>query len=410
MTASVYLAKILGIEGSVLDSLDEEMAKRTGRRGVLEKLYEDNCNFSDEVLSELNPKNRTAPQVREVLRKTVLADENELLGVLAFSEGKTNFEKAASLARKIASVGRGFFLKIEKAEKILRKSQPDNLLTYLGLSSVDELFRKHDVVEAFAALRFVETDEWMHKTFEVAYSGLTAKDLEERDVTVRVLGPEWWGIAKKFVEKKHHNVSHLKEFGVIFINPIQESVAGKFLRDFALMLHYFHEIDFYSKLFRKYAPSADFADKLKTLLRGDVPEVNKVEAGEWLIVQRYLAKENPEDQRLFLPRVNPESIHWLRGERDLTTYKYPNLRVNLKLWHNLDWVGGFYDGDVGQIVSFDLEDNAMSLVSFAEGREEHFNYHQREAMWTKMFMEYAGGEAKTEELLAENFYNGIIKF
>ena len=70
------------------------------------------------------------------------------------------------------------------------------------------------------------------------------------------------------------------------------NVPGKFIRDFALILHYFHEIEFYSKLFKKYAGQIDFAGKLKSLLRGDVSESENTAPGEWLIVQRYLWKEN----------------------------------------------------------------------------------------------------------------------
>ncbi|HXF44168.1 MAG TPA: hypothetical protein VNK70_01755, partial [Candidatus Paceibacterota bacterium] len=60
--------------------------------------------------------------------------------------------------------------------------------------------------------------------------------------------------------------------------------------------------------------------------------------------------------------------------------------------------------------SFDLEDNAMSLVSFMEGEEKFFTYHQKEALWTRIFEAYAGGEEEMEKLLIENFDKGIIKF
>jgi len=182
------------------------------------------------------------------------------------------------------------------------------------------------------------------------------------------------------------------------------------LRDFALLLHYFHEIEFYSKLFRHYTERADFNERFKSLLRGDVPEATTVTPGQWLIVQRYLAKEDPEDPRLFLPRINPESLHWMRGERDLTLFRPKARNKDLNIWHNLDWVGGIFKDGKDTVVSFDLEDNAMSLVSFMEGKRQSFNYHQREALWTKIFIEYAGGEDKTEQLLIENFEKGTITF
>lgn len=404
------LAKILGVDAAMLEKLEKTMEARTGRAGVLESIAERNAETMERTLRALNSSDRSAEHVKGVLRTAIVEHEKRLVSLVEKEHGASQFDKAAALAKKITKSGKGFFLKKEIAREILRKRPPENLLSYLGVKTIEEAFEGRDVTELFSALRFVESDEWMHATFDAAYSEFTAADFEERETEIRVLGPEWHEISKKFVAKKHHNVSHLKEFGVIFVNPIQEDIPGKFLRDFALLLHYFHEIEFYSKLFRRYSREANFAERLKMFLRGDVPEVNRAGDGEWLIVQRYLAKVNPEDPRLSLPRVNPESLHWARGERDLTSFKAPDAHLDLTLWHDLDWVGGIFLDGGAQTVSFDLEDNAMSLVSFMEGKNETFNYHQRESMWTKIFEEYAGGEERMEELLVENFDKGIIQF
>ena len=60
----------------------------------------------------------------------------------------------------------------------------------------------------------------------------------------------------------------------------------------------------------------NFSRLILSLIEENVKEIFTVENGDWLIVQRYLSKENPKDPRLFLPRVNPEALHWSRGERD----------------------------------------------------------------------------------------------
>lgn len=410
MNELTLLAKILGVNEMLLERLDAAMRKSGVKSGTLEKIADANDKIIDRTLHVLNSKNRSAAHMRSILRQTILGHEKHLMGFVDEMAGKDEFEKAAKLAKRIAKCGRGFFLKKNLAEEILRKRKPKYMFKYLGVETIDEALKKHDLTELFSALRFIEPDEWMHKTFDAAYGDFTEKDFEEREIEIKVLGPEWKAVSEKFVEKKHHNMSHLKEFGVIFLNPISENIPGKFLRDFALILHYVHEIEFYSKLFRRYAPLPDFAERLKALLRGDVPEVYKAEAGEWLIVQRYLAKVDPKDSRLFLPRVNPESMHWARGERDLTTFHTPEAHLDLTLWHDLDWVGGIFTDGGDEVVSFDLEDNAMSLVSFMEGREESFNYHQRESMWTKIFEEYVGGEEKMEKLIIENFDKGVIRF
>jgi hypothetical protein len=144
-------------------------------------------------------------------------------------------------------------------------------------------------------------------------------------------------------------------------------------------------------------------------LRGDVLPSPTLGNGEWLIIQRYLAKIDVNDARLILPHVNPEALHWARAERDLARFGSEH-GLGIALWENLDWVGGAFENESGvrEIVSFDLEDNAMSLVSSMEGHGESFIYHQREALWTKLFSEYVGGEDKMEKLLIENFERGVV--
>jgi hypothetical protein len=407
-----YFSKVLGVDEAMLENMEAEMIRKTGKLGVLERIIDENKKIVDSTLTLLGSEDRTAPGVKSILRQTILNHEKKVLEALKNAPGKSDFEKAAILAKKLVKVPCGFFLKKEKAREILEKRPPQNLLKYLKASNIKEVLEQFDVTELFATLRFIETTEWMHETFEVAYSNFTANDFERREIEIKVLSDVWIEIAEKFVAKKHHNVSHLKEFGVIFINPIKENIPGKFLRDFALLLHYCYEIKFYSKIFQFYETAPDFANRLKALLRGDVKEVQNSGPGEWLIVQRYLAKDNPQDPRLLLPRVNPESLHWLRGERDLSFFNAneKDEKLNLKIWNNMDWVGGIFKNGEESVISFDLEDNAMSLVSFMEGKNETFNYHQREAMWTRIFSGYVDGEDEMEKLLIDNFDKGIIKF
>lgn len=405
------LSKILNTDDSILRSLDARMSKAFGRSGVLDTVLEKNRAMMDKTISELNAGPGSASHVRGMLRQTIVKQEKVLLEHLNKIPDRNEFGRMAGVAEKAVKTNHGFFLKKPLIADILRERQPQNLMKYLGYSKIEELLAKEDLTECFSALRFVETNEWMHETFEKVYSRFTADDFEERKIELRVLGDKWQEVSKKFIAKKHHNVSHLKEFGVIFLNPITENIPGKLLRDFALLFHYFHEVQFYSKLFQKYFGKPDFAEHFKSLLRGDVQEKNEVQEGEWLIVQRYLWKENPADPRLKLPRVNPESLHWARGERDLAAYVENTECCDLGLWGGLDWVGGLFPGENGEeLVSFDLEDNAMSLVSFMEGRQEFFTYHQREAMWTKIFSEYVGGEEEMEKILVENFENGSVQF
>jgi hypothetical protein len=256
----------------------------------------------------------------------------------------------------------------------------------------------------------------MHKFFDEAYTGLKQEDFEERVVELKVLDPKWLNVAEKFLEKKYHNVSHLKEYGIIFIIPLQIDTPGETLRLFTLLLHYLHEVPFYSGLFRKYFHDKDFVDKFKSLLRGDVPEGKTPVNGKtvWRIVQRYLAKDDENDFRLIEPHVNPEADHWFRVSEDLGRLSRmigqdsPQAEgsVPLGYWSGLDYVGSFFkDKEGDRLVSFDLIDLIMSLVKKGEIK---YMYHQQEALWNKIFSEYLGRE-KMDQLIEDNIITGFIE-
>jgi hypothetical protein len=398
------LAGILQVKRETLESL--------GHKDALERVWAQNEANLARVLKVLGREEFDQEAARR-LRSLALEHDAELKRFVDGMPGDNDFDKAAALARQVAQVGKGYFLKKQFGADILRKRPPQHLMEFFHYASVEDLLAKHELTEIFSALRFMESDEWMHETFEEAYSNFTPADFEEREIELKVLGPEWHEVAKKYVEKKHHNVSHLKEFGVIFLNPIAEDMPGKFLRDFALLFHYFHEVEFYSKMFRKYAGEPNFTDNFKMLLRGDVKDAGVLKPGEWLIVQRYFWKLDAHDPRLFIPRVNPESLHWRRGEMDIAKYAQEH-GLSLALWEDLDWVGtnGAPAGlrhQLAEVLSLDLEDNAMAGVSLHEGKNEFLNYHEREAIWLRIFSEIVGGEDELERLVMENFREGVIR-
>ncbi|HEY4510021.1 MAG TPA: hypothetical protein VJC15_03495 [Candidatus Paceibacterota bacterium] len=401
------LAEILGIPKEKLEELERAMAEK-GFEPALEKVEKENEELIRKTLVELGlGEDAAAEEVRNALTKKAEEGDNQLYEFLEIDRNNIDFQKVANAARGIATENEGFFLKKEYGEQILRERKPEALLDYLGYKDIEELLAKEDITEIFSALRFTETDAWMHKTFEVAYTKFTPKDFERRPIELKVLGPQWEEVAKKYVAKKHHNVSHLKEFGVIFLNPIAQSGAGKFVRDFALLLHYFHEIAFYSKLFQRYAKLPDFNQKFISLLRGDVPEATQAIGNTWLIIQRYLWKENPKDPRLFVPHVNPEAMHWRKAEQDLVKFGEQHEEIDLEFWNKLWSVAGFFSKE---LVSFDLEDNAMMLAHRAEGKAIALSYHQQEALWNRLFASYVGGPDKLEEYFVRNMDKGVVSF
>jgi hypothetical protein len=405
------IARILRVSAGDLLNLDQKMAAITGQKGVLDSIGEENDALVKRSFGELGiPVDSSAEEIYGALiNKLTHVDKHlyELLDKPDLTQMSKVCGKMCEVAFQTFSPPKGLFIKREKAIDLLKKYKPDNLLNHFGYSSVDELIEKEGFSPVFSSLRFAQSQEWMHKFFDEAYSDIKPGDFEERDVEMIVLDTE------KFLAKKYHNVSHLKELGIIFVTPLVVDSPGETSRMFTLLLHYLHEVPFYSGLFRRYMDDPDFNNKFKSLLRGDVPSGPMLDGGKitWRIVQRYLAKDNENDPRLFEQHVNPEAEHWFRAEGDFgrlsRMMKRDNGDLNLSCWTGLDFVGDFFKDRNGeeQLVSFNFIDLTMSLVK--KGHIKYL-YHHQEALWNKLFSEYMGRETMNR-LFEENIIKGFIQ-
>ncbi len=415
------IARILRITPDTLTQLDGRMKALSGQEGVIDSIARENDILVDRTLAELGlARTDTAETVYTALiSRLIRVDEHlyQLLDKPDLSKMAMACGKLCETALRVYTPPRGLFIKREKVVSLLEKYKPQELLDHLKYSSVAELVEKEGFASVVSALRFTQSTDWMHAFFDIAYKELKKEDFEEREVELKILETKWLNVAEKFLHKKYHNVSHLKEYGIIFVIPLKIDTPGETLRMFTLLLHYLHEVPFYSALFRRFWDDADFIEKFKSLLRGDVVEVtdipNKLNSSSnpWLVVQRYLAKDDKNDSRLTMPHVNPEAEHWYHAEEGLgrlsRMLNQKDGGVALGYWTGLDFVGDFFKNKDGeeQLVSFDLIDLIMSLVLKSK---VNYLYHQQEALWNKIFSEYLGRE-RMDELITENIIGGVIK-
>lgn len=409
------LSGILDLTGGlVLQEVDQIMSRATGKIGVLEKLESENNERARGMLRYLGIKGRE-PEEREVFQKLLALIEKNEEGLHTFLGGDggkefINFGVLIEKGRKIMTPKPLFVLKKDVFKSILTDNPPPNILKAFGYGGAKELFAKEKLEEVASALRFMEDTEWMHATFDKAYTKLKPSDFEEREVEVVLLSPKWLEAGKEFVEKKRHNLSHLKELGLIFIIPIKIDLPGELIRVFTLYLHYLYEVGFYSKLF-KLLPRGEgaFGNGFVSLLRGDVlskTPPHKEGGMNWLVVQRYLEKDNPNDPRLFVPHVNPEAIHWEEAINVLCALDGKSLAEELGVWRNLGWVAGYFAGSGKHLVSFNVVDLLMSLVKQHDGTM--YTYHQHEALWNEIFARYVGKE-NLEKITVKNLSRGFIQ-
>jgi len=408
------VARILRCSPEIISSLEKKMETVSGKKGVLELLMKENNEIINDRLRRLGVKNRKVEEIfLAIVRKIELADKIfvQKLGNVSAAQTKDCQRILDFLYANLPPLF-GFFIKKEKAEALFKKEPPLKILNYLGYSSVEEMLQKEDIDEIFAGLRFVEDSQWLNEVFFKQYEQLTADDFEEREIKLKALSEKWRTVAEKFVTKKYHNLSHLKEFGVIFVIPVALNIPGEILRMISLIIHYYYEVKFYSDIFRHYTRDDDFAQKLITLLKGELEGKlsNNSSNCEWLIIQQYLAKNNENDPRLFIPHLNPEAVHWHKAENDIVKFGqlFEGIEEDFTFWEKLSWVGNFFvdRNNKEELISFNLVDNIMSLVKQKE--RVKYLYHQQEALWNEIFARYFSQE-KLEETIKKNLLKGVVQ-
>src|SRR3989338_506134 len=308
------ISRILRVSPELLLNLDQKMSAISGQDGVIEDIANQNDILVSRTLTELGlSRESKAEEVYNALVHRLIYLDQQLYEALDkpdLAQMSVACGKLCEMAFQVFTPPRGLFIKREKVADLLDKHKPDNLLNHFGYATTQELIEKEGFASVVSALRFTQSNEWMHKFFEESYGSLTVDDFEERSVELIVLDQKWLSVAEKFLEKKYHNISHLKEYGIIFVIPLPIDTPGETMRMFTLILHYLHEVPFYSALFRKRSENGDFVPKLQSLLRGDVSEEKMPGTSRyptspasngagpdgdkivWRVVQRYLAKDN----------------------------------------------------------------------------------------------------------------------
>lgn len=365
-------------------------------RKAVEKIARKNKEEIFKTLVQLG-KPRFAEEVRSLLRHRIVSAEHVLLN--KFGHGHKTFALINAMNSSIyaSKVGEVFVLKESKAKEMLRNDPPEEMMKILKYNDIDEMLAQEDIAELYCALRFVQSDKWMHDFFDKNYSKLKKDDFEQRKIRFILLDKRWLKYAGDFVKKKRHPTSHLKELGVVFALPTGIEKSGEFIKAYSVLIQFVYEVKFYTDLFKMYSGSRDFSSKFVSLLKGELPSRNL--PGKVLVVQRYLYKDNPKDWRIHTPHVNPEALHWKRAEEFII-----NLDKGFSIWKDHYWVGAMLKSfrKNGVLVSFDFADNAVS-VDF----QRQLSYHYIEGLWYRIFEEHYGKE-KLIKLMMKNMFRMYI--
>ena len=294
-------------------------------------------------------------------------------------------------------------LKPSVAKAMLKKTPPKSVMKHLGYRSVDSMLKREKLGEIYGALRFAEDPQWLN-SFDEHYKKLKPSDFETRKIEIiQMPADRWEELAKPFIHKKRHNITHLKELGVILMLPISEEANLKGVTIFVmpLLFHYLNEIRLYSAFFKLKQMQPKFGEIVANTLVADLSTA-AIMAGQnihWRVIQRYFGKlEHENHPEIFQPHVQPEDLHWRKAEEMLY-----QVDPELGFWRDLDFVG-LMDGK--RPVTFNLLDIAASYVNQSPYAERAI-YHFRESLWNEVFVRYMG-QKNLEEQVLQQLDNNMI--
>ncbi|NQV00730.1 MAG: hypothetical protein HQ537_01215 [Parcubacteria group bacterium] len=414
MNPTAKLAKLLRTSEEVILDLEKKMNRITGKQGIIEKIVQENDEKVSHRLKELelSTDSKAEDVYQALINKAKQSDEHlsQHFHQLNFSTA-TGCQDLINTIKELTGNLSGFFLKEDKIKELFRLNPPKKIMESLGYDDINKMLEKENVFELFCALRFVEDGDWLNNIFFQSYGDLKKEDFEKREIKIMVLPETWSGIGQKFLEKKLHHMSHLKEVGVVFIIPVIKCYPDEALYCFFMTLHYLYEVDWHSRLFEGYSHQEDFTQKMTEALKVQVssmPLPNQ-EKMSWRIMPAYLAKKDCNDPRLAEPHISPEAWHFTKAAACIDKFSQQFPDSGFDFWQGLDVVGDYFpvnNSKEENLVSFDLFDNGISLLRQI-GFESKYLYHQQEALWNKIFIEYMG-EEKMDRLMMENLDQGYV--
>lgn len=396
-----FLRDLLDAEEPLFDQSLQQLEAITHRQGVDAKLVGDIHHLATKAIKSLglDEADTTGPELYHALMAQVKRHDEHL----ATSIGGRPAMKVSELlplmksaAQKVAMPRDAWVLKKSVAKDMLRQMPPKNVMRLLGHRSLDSMLKRENLAEIYGALRFAETPEWLN-AFNETYKKITPSDFETRNIETVIMPRERWGdIAEKFIAKKRHNITHLKELGVILMLPVKtDSLPGITIWAMSLLFHYTNEIRLYSSFFKLQQVKKDFGNILVDTLIAD-PDLGPLMAGQhihWRVIQRYFGKlESERHPEIFEPHVQPEDLHWRRAEDIL--YR---IDPELAFWKDLDYVALLQDG---RPTSFNMMDVAASYCNETP-YENRTIYHFRESLWNEIFMRYLGKKTLHDQVLRQ---------
>ncbi len=404
---SRILSELLGATEPMFSIAIKQLEQASAKPGVDVRLTAEIIGQIQQKTHELglDPKDTTGKELYAALLEQYRKHDAHIAKAVGGKDAedvKTLMPLMKQAVESVKMPRRVWVLKKSVAKEFLKRTPPPTIMKILNYKSIDSMLKNENIFEIYGALRFAENADWLNE-FDAHYDNIKPSDFEERDIEYVLMPTDRWAdIAENFVHKKRHNITHVKEMGIILMLPVKmEKMPGITMTVMPLLLHYTNEIRLYSAFFKLQQVKPDFAQIVIETLIAD-PDSAAVMAGQkihWRVIQRYFGKlESEYHPEIFEPHVQPEDLHWRKAESVLY-----EIDPELSWWRDLDYVGVMHQG---RPVTMNLMDIAVSYSTNTPYKDRAI-YHFRESLWNEIFERYMG-EKTLEQQVLKQLNNSMI--
>lgn len=407
VTMSKVLSELLGEDNPLFQVALNDMERASGNPSADVRLSAEIIGKALQKTKELglDPKDTTGEELYYALIQLVKKHDGFLakrIGANDPADVQDILPRIKTLLEQLDIPKSAWVMRPSVAKRLLKASPPKKVMRQLGYRSIDSMLKREPIGEIYGAIRFAETAEWQEK-FLQKYKKLTPSDFEVRDIEFLQLDAKKWGVTTNaFINHNRHNITHLKELGVILILPLpMKRMPGITITILPLLLHYLNEIRLYSAFFKLQQVKPDFGEIVSETIIND-PGDHAVMAGQalhWRVIGRHFGRKGSKDHpEIFEPHVQPEDLTWRKAEEVL--YR---IEPALHFWFDMDFVAA---RNPHRPISFNLLDLAVSYVNGLKYGEQAV-HHFRQSLWNEIFARYMGQRALEVQILKQLDSNSV---
>ncbi|HPD99474.1 MAG TPA: hypothetical protein PKV52_04350, partial [Candidatus Saccharibacteria bacterium] len=219
---SRFISQLLGATEPMFTIAVQQLEQASGKPGVDVRLTAEIIGQIHQKTADLrlDPKDTTGKELYAALLHRFKRDDEHLakqIGGHNATDVQDLLPKMKAAAEEVKIAKKCWVLKKSVAKEFLRKTPPPNIMKKLGYRSIDSMLKNENILEIYGALRFAESPDWLN-AFDAQYTDIKPSDFEERKIEIVTMPADRWAdIAEPFVHKKRHNITHVKELGIILM-------------------------------------------------------------------------------------------------------------------------------------------------------------------------------------------------